>query len=145
MSVLVVLEKMDKPEGCRSCPFLNEDFNCCELLSVAADRTINVNKYSTIPSSKCPIIALDKYHGRLIDERDIRQFFGLMPFKSDEGKFSMTDVFSNIAGIKEVVPRYMAPSEMAKRAAKNIKEKVKDITTPKEEIEKEIEDAGEDN
>lgn len=145
MSTLIVLENMDPPTGCKSCPFINEDISCCELLSVAANKTVNVNKYSSIPNTNCPMHELDRFHGRILDEKDIRTIFGEMPFGSVEGKFTMMDVFANISLVNEVAPRFINPGEKVKRAVKNVAESVRRAAKLKEEIEQEIEDAGKDS
>lgn len=147
MSVLIVLENFERPEGCRDCPFLvmEEDIACCDLLSMASNRAVTVNKYSTIPSSKCPMHDLDRYHGRILDERDIRSTFSTMPFGNKEVKFSIMDVIENVSNVNEVAPRYISPGEKIRHGAKKVRDAVKRVTVPKEDIEKEIENAGEDS
>lgn len=147
MSVLIVLENFEMPEGCRDCPFLvmEEDIACCDILSISANKAITVNKYSTIPSSKCPMHELDRYHGRILDERDIRAEFGNMPFSNHEVKFSILDVYNNISGVNEIAPRYVSPGEKIKRGARKMKDAIQRASVSKEDIEKEIESAGEDS
>lgn len=147
MSVLIVLENFEMPEGCRDCPFLvmEEDIACCDLLSINSNKAVTVNKYSTIPSSKCPMHMLDKYHGRILDERDIRAEFSNMPFGNKEIKFSILDVIENISGVNEIAPRYIEPTEKFKKGARKLKDAIQRVSMSKEDIEKEIENAGEDS
>lgn len=129
MSSVILLEKLDPPTGCKECPFLNDDINCCELLSKAANKAVLVNKYATARDKRCPIYYIDDYHGRLIDEKDIRELFATMPFSMKEIKYSMSDIFNNIAVVAEVAPRYKTKSENFRDARINFNESLRRLVT----------------
>lgn len=148
MSVLIVLENYEMPDGCKNCPFLQmeEDISCCELLSVSVNKAIAVNKYSNIRSSKCPMHNLDANHGRILDERDIRGLFSDMPFGNKEVKFSIMDVLNNLSAVDEIAPRHITLSDKVRHNLEEFMDAAKRrIMMSKEDIEKEINNAGEDS
>ena len=143
MSAFILLEGVEPAKACKDCPFLNEELRTCELLSRASNRSVLVNVYSEYPDKRCPVGHLDSVHGRILDEKDIRSFFGEMPFGLHEIKYSMSDIFANLAGIREIAPRYYRKGENVKNAILNFGESMKRLN--KKDIEKEINDAGKDN
>lgn len=149
MSSIVLLEGFDPPKTCLECPFFNEDedleMDICTALSICRNRAIEVNRYSNKPDRRCPFHQLAPNHGRILDERDIRAEFASMQFGLREVKFSMQDVFNNISNVDEIAPRYRSRLEMFARRVHDMAEDVKDNMRAKEDIEKEIEDAGEDS
>ena len=111
MNSLILLDDLNPPVCCKDCPFVNEEFDSCEILSRAKNKIVTINRYSGLRSKKCPVYELEPMHGRLLDEKDIRSFFASMPFKTHEVKFSMSDIFSNLDSVMEIVPKYETKSD----------------------------------
>lgn len=143
MSSIVVLDQFDPPKSCSTCPFLNDDISCCDILSRVKGKAVLVNKYSSFQDIRCPFHSLSEHHGRLLDEKDIRACFAEMPFSSRDVRFSMLDVFSNIANVAEVAPRRVGKAEKIRQTMVGIGETIKQATRKHEDIQKEIENAGE--
>lgn len=143
MSTFILLDGIEPPKACKDCPFINNEVRCCEILSRKSNKAVLVNTYSEYRDKRCPISHIDNDHGRILDEKDIRTVFASMPFGLREVKYSMADVFSNLAITKEIAPRYVRKYESMKNTILNFGESLR--RNDKEEIEKEINNAGKDN
>ena len=145
MGSVIVFDQFDPPVACKSCPFLNDEINCCDLLSRVKGKAVLINKYSSSQDIRCPFRYIDDDHGRLLDEKDIRACFATAPFSSRDIRYSMLDIFNNLSGVREVAPRHIGRSERVRQSMVSFGESIKRFSRSPKDIQKEIESVGKDN
>ena len=143
MSSIIVLDGFDPPKACKSCPFLDKDLACCEILSAASNKVTRINIYSSLTDKKCPFYYLEDGHGRLLDEKDIRVYFESMRYGDEDINFSMEDIHRGLTSVLEVSPGYLNAIDRMKRNFNTCGEAVKALLMSPADIEAAIESAGE--
>lgn len=143
MSAIIVLDGMNPPMTCESCPFFDEDLTCCDILSKAANRAIRVNQYYVAADKRCPFYYLEDGHGRLLDEKDIRNYFDSMRYGDEDINFSMHDINKGLDSVLEIAPEYTGVIERLKKGFSTCGDAIKELLTSPKDIEDLIQKAAE--
>ena len=51
----------------------------------------------------CPLIEIPTPHGRIIDEKELKDLYSQMPFNDNEIRFSKNDIYCNLWNIKTIL------------------------------------------
>lgn len=138
MSSLIVLDGFDPPKACETCPFLDQELSCCEILSAAKNKAVMVNLYLPFPDKKCPFYHLEDGHGRLLDEKDIRLYFESMRYGDEDIDYSIYDIHKGLDSVLEVAPEY---STVIKRSINTCGDAIKQLLMSPKDIEEMLENA----